>query len=56
MIKQYSTRDRREIYRISRMVSDEEIWGNPFISTSRYRDIWEEYLERKGADVAIVFS
>lgn len=56
MIKHYSNRDKREIHRISRKVSDGEIMGNPFISTTMYKRIWEAYLERKGPDIAIVFE
>ncbi|TFK45504.1 hypothetical protein OE88DRAFT_1213597 [Heliocybe sulcata] len=57
-IKNYSSRDRRMIYRISRMLSDEEVFGSCGRRTRwspEYQEMWRVWLERKGPDVAIVF-
>jgi len=57
-IRNYSSRDRQQIYRISRMLSDKEVFGLYGQRTQwspRYRNIWKAWLESKGPDVAIVF-
>ncbi|KAI0687293.1 hypothetical protein C8Q76DRAFT_300820 [Earliella scabrosa] len=56
-IKYYSSRDRREILRISRLLSDEEVRNRrrtPW--TPRYAKMWKDWLDTKGPDVAIVFE
>ncbi|TFY63628.1 hypothetical protein EVG20_g6238 [Dentipellis fragilis] len=53
-IKNLSSRDRKEIFRISRMLSDEAVFQDSFVWTPIYRDIWTRWLNTKGPDIAIV--
>jgi len=55
-IKALSNRDRREISRISRMLSDEEVLQGGVRRTQKYRKIWTQWLHTKGPDVAIIFE
>lgn len=56
-IQYFSSRDRREIHRISRLVSDEEVFGDGARRwTPRYATMWKRWLETKGPDVAVVFE
>lgn len=57
-IKNYSSRDRQQIFKISRMLSDEEVfgmYGKRVEWCPRYQTMWKEWLQNKGPDVAIVF-
>lgn len=56
LIKSYSSRDRREIHRISRLLTDEDVFIGTVPWTSAYRDMWRHWLDTKGPDIAIVFS
>ncbi|KAK0231560.1 hypothetical protein IW262DRAFT_1235588, partial [Armillaria fumosa] len=51
----FSSLDRREMHRISRMLSDEVVFGTRRRWSSEYRTMWKLWKEKKGADVAIVF-
>ncbi|KAI0751745.1 hypothetical protein C8Q80DRAFT_1071808, partial [Daedaleopsis nitida] len=57
-IRFYSSRDRREILRISRMLGDREVFQNRGKTawTPRYAKIWKDWLDTKGPDVAVVFE
>ncbi|KAI0352799.1 hypothetical protein OH77DRAFT_1497802 [Trametes cingulata] len=55
-IRYYSTRDRREIYRISRLLTDEAVFCRKWRWTMRYAAMWKQWLDSKGPDVAIVFE
>ncbi|OCH87095.1 hypothetical protein OBBRIDRAFT_736787 [Obba rivulosa] len=55
LVRWHSNRDRREMYRISRMLTDEEVFGQSVPWDPRYRYIWRKWLETKGGDIAIVF-
>lgn len=53
----FSSRDRREIHRISRLASDEEVFsGGARRWTPRYATMWKRWLETKGPDIAVVFE
>ncbi|KAK0455693.1 uncharacterized protein EV420DRAFT_1644473 [Desarmillaria tabescens] len=53
--KYFSSLDRREMHRISRLLSDEEVFGTYKRWSSEYRTMWKLWIERKGTDLAIVF-
>ncbi|KAI0643585.1 hypothetical protein C8Q79DRAFT_143059 [Trametes meyenii] len=55
-IRYYSSRDRREIHRMSRLLSDEEAFWRKIPWTTRYAVMWKKWLNTKGPDVAIVFE
>ncbi|KAI0366249.1 hypothetical protein BV20DRAFT_1038499 [Pilatotrama ljubarskyi] len=55
-IRYYSNRDRREIYRISRFLTDEEVFCRKWRWTMRYAVMWRRWLGTKGPDVAVVFE
>ncbi|KAI0676649.1 hypothetical protein C8Q78DRAFT_998771 [Trametes maxima] len=55
-IRYYSSRDRREIYRISRLLSDDGVFRRKTPWTTRYAVMWKKWLDTKGPDVAIVFE
>ncbi|TFY81586.1 hypothetical protein EWM64_g2427 [Hericium alpestre] len=55
-IKNYNSRDRKEIYRIARMLPDVVVFRDTFVWTPTYRDIWTRWLDTKGPDIAIVFE
>ncbi|KAF8505405.1 hypothetical protein F5888DRAFT_432838 [Russula emetica] len=56
VIRYLSTRDRREIARIARLVPDEAVAQKGFSPSSTYRDLWTSWLEHKGPDLTIVFE
>jgi len=56
LMKNYSNRDLQEMYRISRLLSDEEVCRGAARRTKRYKDMWIRWLDTKGPDVAIVFD
>lgn len=56
LMKNYSNRDLQEIYRISRLLSDEDVFRGKGLHTTRYRDMWTSWLDTKGPDIAIVFD
>ncbi|KAK0448135.1 hypothetical protein EV421DRAFT_1706128 [Armillaria borealis] len=51
----FSSLDRREMHRISRMLSDEIVFGTHRHWSSEYRTMWKLWKKKKGADMAIVF-
>ena len=55
-INYFSSRDRREILRISRLATDKDVFGGVLIWTPRYARLWKRWLQSKGPDVAIVFE
>ena len=55
-IKYFSSQDRREILRISRLRSDEEVFSGRATWTSQYARVWKEWLRSKPPDLAIVFE
>ncbi|KAH9963287.1 hypothetical protein BC827DRAFT_1129032 [Russula dissimulans] len=55
-IRYLSTRDRREITRIARLVSDEAVAQKGFSPPPLYRDLWTRWLQHKGPDLTIVFE
>lgn len=56
LMKNYSNRDLQEMYRISRLLSDEEVFRGAAKHTKRYKSMWTRWLNSKGPDVAIVFE
>ena len=54
-MKNYSNRDLQEMYRISRLLSDDEVFGGAAKYTERYKDMWTKWLNTKGPDVVIIF-
>jgi len=56
VIRYLSTRDRREIARIARLVPDEVAAQRGFSPSPIYRGLWTNWLEHKGPDLAIVFE
>ncbi|CDO70309.1 hypothetical protein BN946_scf184370.g10 [Trametes cinnabarina] len=55
-IRLYSSRDRREMRRISGLATDEEVFGGKRAWTMRYAAMWRAWLDTKGPDVSIVFE
>ncbi|TFK84388.1 hypothetical protein K466DRAFT_647246 [Polyporus arcularius HHB13444] len=55
-IRYYSSRDRREILRISRLLCDEQVFRKRRTWTPHFARTWRDWLNRKGPDVAIVFA
>ncbi|KAL4075547.1 hypothetical protein J3A83DRAFT_4089752 [Scleroderma citrinum] len=57
-IKRHSPQDLREILRISRLLSNEQVvrLAKRGKYSTKYREIWESYLNRKGMDLVIVFE
>ncbi|KAI0915456.1 hypothetical protein AcV5_003670 [Taiwanofungus camphoratus] len=56
LVKNYSVRDQQEIYRMTRLLTDEEVFMRTVPWTPKYRDMWRRWLDTKGADMAIVFE
>lgn len=56
LMKNFSSRDRREMRRIAKMLTDEEVFVRKAAWTSEYRDIWRRYLDTKGPDIVISFE
>lgn len=56
VIRYISTRDRREIARIARLVSDEAAAQKGFSPSPVYRNLWDNWLQHKGPDLTIVFE
>jgi len=56
IIKYISTRDRREIARIARLVSDEAAAQKGFSPSPVYWNLWDNWLQHKGPDLTIVFE
>lgn len=56
LMKNYSNRDLQEIYRISRLLSDEEVFQGRGLRTTRYSDMWTSWLDTKGPDIIIIFD
>jgi hypothetical protein len=56
MIRYLSTRDRREIARIARLIPDEAATQKGFSPSPVYRDLWASWLQNKGPDLTIVFE
>ncbi|KAH9989392.1 hypothetical protein BJV74DRAFT_885208 [Russula compacta] len=55
-IRYLSTRDRREIARIARLVSDEAAAQRGFSPSPVFRDLWTSWLQHKGPDLTVVFE
>jgi len=51
-----STRDRQEIARIARLVTDEAAAPKGFTPSPVYHDLWTSWLQCKGPDLTIVFE
>ncbi|KAI9512771.1 hypothetical protein F5148DRAFT_1161479 [Russula earlei] len=56
LIKYLSMRDRREIARIARLVSDEAAAQKGFSPSPMYQVLWTRWLQHKGPDLVIVFE
>jgi len=56
LMKYYSNRDLKEMYRISRLLPDEEVSRGSAKSTGRYKEMWTKWLNTKGPDNVIVFE
>ncbi|KAH9843522.1 uncharacterized protein C8Q71DRAFT_2398 [Rhodofomes roseus] len=56
LMKNYSSRDRREMRRITRMLTDEEVFLHKIPWTPAYRKIWRRWLQTKGPDMVIAFE
>jgi hypothetical protein len=55
-IRYLSTRDRQEIARIARLVTDEAAAQKGFSPSPIYQDLWTSWLQCKGPDLTIVFE
>ena len=55
-MKNYSNRDLQKMYRISRLMSDEEVFHGTVRRTARYKHMWKRWLDTKGPDIAIIFE
>lgn len=56
LIKQFSTRDRREMKRIARQERAHDVFREDRAWTPSYRAQWKTWLATKGPDTAIVFG
>lgn len=56
LMKNYSGRDRKEMRRITRMLTDEEVFLHKIPWTPVYRNIWRRWLETKEPDIVISFE
>ncbi|KAJ8076177.1 hypothetical protein PM082_022162 [Marasmius tenuissimus] len=54
--KHHSSRDRREIRRISRLLPNEAVFSPQWTWTPVYRVLWQQWLQRKGPDTCVVFE
>ncbi|PSR72879.1 hypothetical protein PHLCEN_2v11246 [Hermanssonia centrifuga] len=54
-IKYFSSRDRLEMCRIARLAPDDAVFQGHMPWTPHYHNLWREWLETKGPDIAIVF-
>ncbi|KAL0563588.1 hypothetical protein V5O48_018479 [Marasmius crinis-equi] len=52
----YSSRDRREMRRIARLLPNEVVFDARWKWIPMYRDMWMRWLERKGPDICVVFE
>jgi len=55
-IRYLSTRDRQEIARIARLVTDEAAAQKGFSPSPVYQNLWTSWLQCKGPDLTIVFE
>ena len=55
-IRYLSTRDRQEIVRIARLVSDKAAAQKGFSPSPIYQELWTSWLQCKGPDLTIVFE
>ncbi|OAX41103.1 hypothetical protein K503DRAFT_686129, partial [Rhizopogon vinicolor AM-OR11-026] len=55
-MKYHSHRDLREIQRIARLLSDEEVFRIHQLWSPKYSKMWKQWLDNKGPDIAIVFE
>lgn len=61
-IKYYSNRDLREIQHIARLLPDEQVFDLKWKGTrkakgsTKYSEMWRNWLENKGTDLVIVFE
>ncbi|KAG2035316.1 hypothetical protein BDR03DRAFT_531281 [Suillus americanus] len=53
-MKYHSHRDLREMQRIARLLSDEQVLRRPW--SPKYSKLWKRWLDNKGPDVVIVFE
>ncbi|KAG2153740.1 uncharacterized protein EDB93DRAFT_212525 [Suillus bovinus] len=53
-MKYYSHRDLKEMQRIARLLSDEQVLRRPW--SPKYSKLWKRWLDTKGPDVVIVFE
>ena len=51
-----STRDRQEITRIARLITDEAVAQKGFSPSPVYQDLWTSWHQCKGPDLTIVFE
>ncbi|KAF8644341.1 hypothetical protein AX16_008548 [Volvariella volvacea WC 439] len=56
LMKQYSNRDLREIKRISGLQSNRYVFGESYYWTPKFKRMWDDWLNRKGPDIVIVFE
>lgn len=56
LVKNYSSRDRHEMHRISRMQTDAEVFMRTVPWNPRFRAMWRDWLHTKGTDIVIVFG
>ncbi|GLB33146.1 hypothetical protein LshimejAT787_0100310 [Lyophyllum shimeji] len=52
----FSNCERREMFRISRMLSDEVVFGRRYQWTPKYRDLWRKWRSERRPDVIVVFA
>ncbi|EGO04217.1 hypothetical protein SERLA73DRAFT_67928 [Serpula lacrymans var. lacrymans S7.3] len=56
LMKRFSHRDLQEIQRISHLQADSDVFQRRLPWTPRYRTVWNNWLDSKGPDIAIVFE
>ncbi len=54
MLDDYSTRDRREILRMTKLAK-QRCAGKSTVDGT-YKDMWKKYLKNKGPDIVICFA
>ncbi|KAG6328940.1 hypothetical protein ID866_10149 [Astraeus odoratus] len=55
-MRHHSSQDLREMFRISRLLSDERVFRVVKKNSTKYKEMWEAYLDRRSMDIDIVFE
>ncbi|KAF8075730.1 hypothetical protein FPV67DRAFT_1776415 [Lyophyllum atratum] len=54
--RNFSNRERREMFRISRMLADEVVFRRKYHWTPKYRDLWRRWRAEMEEEVVVVFA